>query len=54
MSILSITGTAPPSDRPIDGPDLTAVFRQPRDAESPRQGFPFYIKDELRAIKWKD
>ncbi|KAJ5093564.1 alkaline-phosphatase-like protein [Penicillium angulare] len=53
-TILSITGTDLPSDRPIDGLDQTAFFKDSTNTKSPRTGFPFYIKDELRAIKWKD
>ncbi|GJD03086.1 sulfatase [Colletotrichum higginsianum] len=43
-TILSMTGAA------------TGFFLRPPDrgTPSPRQGFPFYIKDELRAIKWRD
>ncbi|KAG6367402.1 hypothetical protein INS49_001591 [Diaporthe citri] len=53
-TILSTTRTMVPSDRPIDGVDQTKIFLKPSETPSPRQGFLFYIKDELRAMKWKD
>ena len=53
-TILAMTGTDLPSDRPIDGLDQTKFFKDPVETKSPRTGFPFYIKEELRAIKWKD
>lgn len=54
-TVLSITGTAIPDDRPIDGLDLTGFFKNPSEPETHiRTGFMFYLKDELRAIKWKD
>lgn len=49
-----MTYTTVPSDRPIDGVDQTEFLLKPLETPSPRQGFLFYIKDELRAIKWKD
>lgn len=53
-TILSMTRTTVPSDRPIDGVDQTEFLLKPSETPSPRQGFLFYIKDELRAMKWKD
>lgn len=53
-TILAITSSPLPSDRPIDGIDQTAFFQAPDKAKSERTGFLFYLKDELRAIKWKD
>ncbi|KAL3461621.1 alkaline phosphatase-like protein [Aspergillus heterothallicus] len=53
-SILSMTGTGMPLDRPIDGVDQTELFGKPSERKSARSGFLFYIKEELRAIKWKD
>ncbi|KAJ4420807.1 hypothetical protein N0V82_004102 [Gnomoniopsis sp. IMI 355080] len=55
-TIASITGAqeSVPKDRPIDGIDQTSFFCRPLDTPSIRQGFLFYIKDELRAIKWRD
>ncbi|CAK7237069.1 hypothetical protein SBRCBS47491_009851 [Sporothrix bragantina] len=53
-TIASITDTNLPTDRPIDGIDQTPLFLSPGNAKSPREGFLFYIKSELRAIKWRD
>ncbi|KAF5620143.1 arylsulfatase A [Fusarium sp. NRRL 52700] len=53
-SILEISGAGVPSDRPIDGISQVAFFKDPTDGKSQREGFLFYIKDELRAVKWKD
>lgn len=56
-TLLSIAGAPKPQDRPIDGVDQTAFFQGVGAATpvpSPRDGFLFYIKDELRAIKWRD
>ncbi|KAL2208723.1 alkaline phosphatase-like protein [Sarocladium strictum] len=54
-TVLAITGTAAPDDRPIDGLDLTEFLKNPSAPETHiRTGFMFYLKDELRAIKWKD
>lgn len=53
-TIISISGGARPRDRPIDGIDQTEFFLDPAGKKSRREGFLFYIKDELRAIKWRD
>ena len=51
---LSRFGGAPiPQDRPIDGVDQTDFFTG-ASAASPREGFLFYIKNDLRAVKWRD
>src|SRR5205823_12705724 len=42
-----------PADRPIDGVDQLDCFRS-RQQRSSREGFVFYIKTELRAIKWRN
>ena len=51
-TLAAVAGAAVPTDRPIDGvnqlPFLTGA------APSAREGFPFFIKNELRAIKWRD
>ena len=52
-TLCRIGGTTPPQDRPIDGVDQTDFFTG-RTARSAREGFLFYIKQELRAIKWRD
>ncbi|KAJ9150309.1 Alkaline phosphatase-like protein [Pleurostoma richardsiae] len=53
-TIISITKSKLPTDRPIDGIDQTPLFIDPQGTKSPREGFLFYIKQELRAIKWRD
>lgn len=52
-TIVNITGSSLPTDRPFDGVDQTPLFLNP-ELKSPREGFLFYIKKELRAIKWRD
>jgi arylsulfatase len=52
-SLAHIAGATPPQDRAIDGVNqcdwLTGASER-----SAREGFVFYIKDELRAVKWRD
>ncbi|OZI60638.1 arylsulfatase [Bordetella genomosp. 11] len=54
-TLARVAGAEVPADRPIDGIDqlsfLTSGDDHPRSA---REGFPFYIKQELRAVKWRD
>lgn len=51
-TLAAVAGAAVPQDRPIDGLDQTAfLLGEPRSA---REGFLFYIKDQLRAAKWRD
>jgi arylsulfatase len=45
-------GAALPADRPIDGVDQLPWWTGER-AHSAREGFVFYIKRELRAVKWR-
>jgi arylsulfatase len=45
-------GATVPDDRPIDGLDLLPWWTDAA-ASSPREGFAFYIKNELRALKWR-
>ncbi len=52
-TLLSIAGAHIPDDRPIDGIDQTEFFLGQSD-HSLREGFPFYIKDSLHAVKWRD
>jgi arylsulfatase A-like enzyme len=52
-TIAKIAGAALPDDRPIDGLDQTD-FLCGRHDKSPREGFVYYIKSELRAVKWRD
>lgn len=54
FTTLANVGGAPlPTDRPIDGIDQTAFFVG-EQSKSMREGFPFYIKGDLRAVKWRD
>lgn len=52
-TLARIAGAAVPADRPVDGVDQLDFFcgRQPK---SGREGFVYYIKQELRAAKWRD
>ncbi|HZN25089.1 MAG TPA: arylsulfatase [Burkholderiales bacterium] len=52
-TLAGIAGARIPEDRPIDGVDQLAFFMQP-SGKSRREGFVFYIKDELRAVKWRN
>jgi len=52
-TLATIAGADIPADRPIDGLDQRALLLGAGQA-SARQGFPFYIKNELRAVKWRD
>jgi arylsulfatase len=53
VTLARIAGARTPSDRPVDGIDQLDFFtgRQPG---SPREGFVYYIKQELRAAKWRN
>ncbi|WP_459618286.1 arylsulfatase [Bordetella sp. 2513F-2] len=54
-TLASVAGAAIPTDRPIDGVDqLPFLLNDAPDAKSAREGFLFYIKQELRAAKWRD
>lgn len=53
-TIINIAGGSVPDDRPIDGLDQTGFLQSPAGAKSPREGFLFYIKNDLRAVKWRD
>lgn len=45
-------GASIPDDRPVDGVDQTGFLT--REEKSAREGFPFYIKGDLRAAKWRN
>jgi len=51
-TLAAIGGAAVPADRPVDGIDHTAWWTG-QSAASSRQGFLFYIKSELRCVKWR-
>ena len=48
-----IAGAAVPGDRPIDGVDQLDFFLG-KQQKSAREGFVYYIKSELRAVKWRN
>jgi arylsulfatase len=52
-TLAALAGATMPSDRPIDGIDQSA-FLLDAQAHSAREGFVYYIKQELRAAKWRD
>lgn len=52
-TLAHLAGAEIPQDRPVDGLDQTDFFTG-RAQKSPREGFLFYIKSELRAVKWRD
>jgi arylsulfatase A-like enzyme len=52
-TLARIAGADVPKDRPIDGVDQLDFFLGKQE-KSNREGFVFYIKQELRAAKWRD
>jgi arylsulfatase len=52
-TLARVVGAELPKDRPVDGVDQLDFFtgRQPK---SNREGFVYYIKQEMRAAKWRD
>jgi arylsulfatase len=52
-TLARLTGATVPADRPIDGVDQLDFFLGKRQKSS-REGFVYYIKDELRAAKWRN
>ncbi len=53
LATLAGAGKNIPTDRPVDGIDQTAMLFEGAE-KSARDGFPFYIKEELRAVKWRN
>ncbi|MBG9387997.1 arylsulfatase [Caenimonas aquaedulcis] len=51
-TLATMSGATVPTDRPIDGMDLSAFFLGAE--KSGREGFCFYLKNELYAAKWRD
>ena len=51
-TLLSSAGARVPDDRAIDGLDLMP-FLLGKVEKSPREGFVYFIKDQLRALKWR-
>ncbi len=52
-TLARVAGAQVPADRPVDGVDQLDFFRGKRE-KSAREGFVYYIKQELRAVKWRD
>jgi arylsulfatase len=53
VPLARVAGAEVPRDRPIDGVDQLDFFLG-KQAKSNREGFVYYIKQELRAAKWRD
>jgi arylsulfatase len=52
-TLAAIAGASVPDERPIDGIDQLDFLCDPGQS-SKREGFVYYIKQELRAAKWRD
>ncbi|MGR7950897.1 arylsulfatase [Alcaligenes sp. RM2] len=52
-TLAHVAGAAIPQDRPIDGVNQLD-FLCGKQSKSAREGFLFYIKDTLRAVKWRE
>lgn len=52
-TVLAMAGATKPDDRPIDCINQVSLFQSPKAEKSKRKGFLFYIKGDLRAIKWR-
>ncbi len=52
-TLVAMTGGTVPADRPVDGVDQ-GPFLFGRQDKSQRDGFLFHIKNDLRAVKWRD
>jgi len=52
-TLARVAGAEVPQDRPIDGIDQLDFFLGKQE-KSNREGFVFYIKQEMRAAKWRD
>lgn len=52
-TLAGVAGAQRPDDRPIDGVDQSEFLLR-NGKKSAREGFPFYIKGDLRAVKWRD
>ncbi|GAA5231879.1 arylsulfatase [Verticiella sediminum] len=51
-TLCEAAGASLPRDRPIDGVNQLPFLRG--EGPSAREGFLFYIKNDLRAVKWRD
>jgi arylsulfatase A-like enzyme len=52
-TLARVAGARVPADRAIDGVDQLDFFLGQRE-HSAREGFAYYIKNELRAVKWRN
>ncbi|MGR4868854.1 arylsulfatase [Variovorax sp. LARHSF232] len=52
-TLAAVAGGRIPTDRPIDGVDQSGFLFDGQE-KSAREGFLFYIKGDLRAVKWRD
>jgi arylsulfatase A-like enzyme len=52
-TLAAVAGAAPPQDRPIDGVNQLP-FLTGQAQKSAREGFVYCIKDQIRAVKWRD
>jgi arylsulfatase len=52
-TVARVVGASLPADRIIDGTDQLDFFLG-RQSHSNREGFVYYIKSEMRAVKWRD
>jgi arylsulfatase len=52
-TLLRIAGADLPDDRPIDGVDQLDFFLGRQECSN-REGFVYYIKEEMRAVKWRN
>lgn len=52
-TLARVAGARVPADRPVDGVDQLEFFLGARK-KSGREGFVYFIKQELRAVKWRN
>jgi len=55
-TIIKLAGGTVPTDRVIDGHDISAIIHGEEDAESPTEAFFYYVRENLHAVrvgKWK-
>ena len=52
-TLAQFAGAIVPDDRPIDGVEMAEFFRGQRD-QSGREGFPVFVGNDLRAVKWRN
>ena len=53
-TVAGMTGAVMPSDRKIDGHDVTSILTSVPETNTPYETFPFYVCRHLQAVKWKD